>query len=118
MKNKGQISVSGKITITLLLILAGTNALWLVMRGHGGALIALVFYFIVFYRCLRNRHFHAGVIAGILGVGFHVYELFLRGMTDLMGIDRVFFYTNLILPIPLIFASYFATRKEPREHGV
>ena len=113
MKNKEKISPSGIITIALLLSLAGANALWLITSWHGGALIAIVFYSIVAFLCLRNRHFRAGVIAGILGFGIHLFELFVQGTTELIGIDRVFFYANLILPLPLIITSYLASRKEP-----
>ena len=113
MKNKEKISPSGIITIALLLSLAGANALWLITSWHGGALIALVFYSVVAFLCLRSRHFQSGVIAGILGFGIHVFELFVQGTTELIGIDQVFFYANLILPIPLTITSYLASRKEP-----
>jgi len=116
MKNKEKISPSGIITIALLLSLAVANALWLLISGHRGALIALVFYSAVSYLCLRNRHFQAGVIAGIFGFGIHVFELFIQGTTELIGINQVFFYANLILPIPLTITSYLASRKEPLQH--
>jgi len=112
MKKKEKISPSGIITIAILLSLAGANAVWLIIRGHGGALIALVFYSVVSFLCLRRRHFGAGVIAGIFGFGIHLYELFAKGTTELIGIDQVLFYANLILPIPLTFTSYLASRKE------
>ena len=113
MKKKEKISTSGIITIALLLSLVSVNAVWLIIRGHGGALIALVFYSVVSFLCIRSRHFNAGVIAGIFGFGIHIYELFVKGTTELIGIDRVLFYANLILPIPLTFTSYLASRKEP-----
>ena len=112
MKKKDKISPSGIITIALLLSLAGINAVWLIIRGHGGALIALVFYSVVSFLCLRSRHFGAGVIAGIFGFGIHIYELFVKGTAELIGIDQVFFYANFILPIPLTFTSYLASRNE------
>jgi hypothetical protein len=115
MKEKETISPSGIISIAFLLSLVGVNAVWLIIRGHGGALIALVFYSVVSFLCLRSRHFGAGLIAGIFGFGIHIYELFVKGTTELIGIDQVFFYANLILPIPLIFTSYLASRKEPSE---
>jgi hypothetical protein len=113
MKKKEKIPTSGIITIALLLSLVGVSAVWLIIRGHGGALIALVFYSVVSFLCLRSRHFGAGVIAGIFGFGIHIYELFVKGTAELIGIDQVFFYVNLILPIPLTFTSYLASRKEP-----
>jgi hypothetical protein len=116
MKKKEKISPSGIITIAILLSLAGANAVWFIINGHGGALIALVFYLVVSFLCLRNRHFLSGVIAGIFGFGIHIYELFVQGATELTGIDQVLFYANLILPIPLTFTSYLASHKEQRGH--
>ncbi len=113
MKKKGKFSTSGIITVAFLLSLAGVNAVWLIMRGHGGALIALVFYSVVSFLSLRSRHFGAGVIAGIFGFGIHIFELFVKGTAELTGIDQLFFYANLILPIPLTFTSFLASRKEP-----
>lgn len=111
-RKKEKISTSGIITIALLLFLAGANTFWLVISGHGGSLIALVFYLVISFRCLIGRHFYAGIIAGIFGVGIHIYELFVHGIVELTEIDQVFFYANLILPIPLIFTSYLASRKK------
>ena len=110
MKKKENISPSGIITIAILLSLAGVNAVWSIISGHGGVWIALVFYLVVSFLCIRHRHFHAGVIAGIVGFGIHVFELYVLGTNELTGIDQVFFFTNLILPVPLIFTSYLASR--------
>ncbi len=112
---KNQYSRSGVIAIVLLLALVGINAIWLSIRGHGGALIALAFYSAVSYLCLRSRHFGAGIIAGIFGFGIHLFELLAKGTTELIGIDQVFFFANLILPIPLAFTSYLASRMEPAQ---
>jgi hypothetical protein len=112
MKEKETISPSDIITIAFLLSLVGVNAVWLIIRGHGGTLIALLFYSVVSFLCLRSRHFGAGLIAGIFGFGIHIYELFVKGTIELIGIDQVFFYANLILPIPLTFTSYLASREE------
>ena len=111
-RKKEKISPSGISTIAILLFLAGANSFWLVISWHGGVLIALVFYFAIFFSCLIGRHFYAGIIAGIFGVGIHIYELFVHGIVELTEIDQVFFYVNLILPIPLIFTSYLASHKK------
>jgi hypothetical protein len=116
MNRKEKISPSGIITIGFLLSLAAANAVWLIVSWHGGALIALLFYSVISFLCLRRQHFQAGVIAGIIGFGIHVYELFALGTSELAVIDQVFFYENLILPIPLIFTSYLASRKGPDGH--
>lgn len=116
MEKTEKISSSGIVTITLLFSLVGINAVWLIISAPGGALIAIGFYLIVSYVCLRRRHFRAGVIAGIFGFGIHVYELFAQGATKLMGIDQVCFYANIILPIPLTLTSYLASRKGTSKH--
>ena len=109
---KEKISLGGIITIALLLTLVCTNAFWLIISWNGGPLIALVFYLVISFRCLKGRHFYAGIIAGILGVGIHIFELFAYGIVKLTEIDQVFFCANLILPIPLIYTSYLASRKK------
>lgn len=116
MKKKEKISPSGIITIAFLFSLVGINAVWLIISWHGGALIALAFYSVISFLCLRKHHFQAGVIAGIIGFGIHIFELFVLGPSELLGIDQFFFYTNLILPIPLTITSYLASRKESNGH--
>jgi len=115
--DQDKIPTSGIITIALLLSLVGVNAVWLIIRGHGGALIALVFYSVASFLCLRRQHFQAGVIAGIIGFGIHLFELFVKGTSQLIGIDQVFFYANLVLPIPLTITSYLASHKGSDGHA-
>lgn len=111
MKKKENISPSGVITIALLLALAAVNAVWLIVSWHGGAFIALGFYSVISILCLRRQHFQAGVITGIIGFGIHILELFILGTSELTVLDQVFFYANLILPLPLTITSYLASRK-------
>ena len=116
MKKKDKISPSGIISIAFLFSLALGNSVWLILSWHGGALIALVFYSVITFLCFRNHHFQAGVIAGIIGFGIHLFELFALDPSELHEIDQIFFYTNLILPIPLVITSYLASRKESNGH--
>ncbi|MGB2963032.1 MAG: hypothetical protein WBB69_03510 [Anaerolineales bacterium] len=111
MNKKEKLPPSGTITNLLLLTLAGTNIIWLITSRHGGTLIALLLYSAVVFLCLRNQHFRAGVITGIFGFGIHIFELLVQGTSTLIGIEQVFFYLNLFLPIPLTFTSYLASRK-------
>jgi len=111
MKKEKKYSPCGINTIALLLSLAVVNAIWLIVSWHGGALIALAFYSVISFLCLRKQHFQAGVIAGILGFGIHLYEFFVLGTSELTGIVQVFFYANLILPVPLTIISYLASCK-------
>lgn len=117
MKNKGKLSPSGRLAIALLLSLVMGNALWLVLRWHGGASIALVFYTAIWRLCLRRRRFQEGIIAGVIGFGVHLVELILLGTSQLTWLDQAFFAMNLVLPIPLAISSYIAFRKEKDDHG-
>ena len=116
MKKEEKISPSGIITIAFLLSLAIINSVWLIASSHGGPLIALAFYLVISFLCLKRQHFQAGVIAGILGFGIHIYELFVLGTSELIGIDKVYFYVNLILPIPITITSYLASPKGSAGH--
>lgn len=107
---------SATAAILFLLSLTVSNAVWLILNWNGGAFIALVFYLVVSLICLIKRHYQAGVIAGTIGFGIHLYELFGMGTSQLTEIDQVFFYINLILPIPLAITSFLAARKESDRH--
>jgi apolipoprotein N-acyltransferase len=99
------------VAIIILLVLALTNGVWLIVNWQGGALIALALYLFISLLFISKQHFQAGVIAGVMGFGIHLIELFGSGTSQLNGIERVFFYANLILPIPLIITSYLASPK-------
>lgn len=111
MKKEGKFSLSGILAIALLLTLVIANAVWLIVSWHGGALIALLFYLVISFLLLRRRHFQEGIIAGVIGFGIHLIELIVLGTGQLTGMERIFFYANLILPIPLTITSYLASRK-------
>jgi len=106
-------TTSATIVMVFLISLVVVNAVWLIVNWHGGPLIALAFYIVVSFRCLRKQDLKAGVIAGIIGFGIHLFELIGLGTSQLTGINLFFFFTNLILPIPLTITSYLASRKGP-----
>jgi len=83
-----------------------TNAVWVTISKYSGPLIALIFYAIIAFLCWKRRHFHAGIIGGIVGFGIHTYELIFQGLEELSGVILVLFFVNLILPILLIYFSY------------
>ena len=108
--------ISSKIiTIIILFILMLSNAVWTVSSGYAGPFIAMIFYALVAFLCWRKKHFQAGIIAGILGFGIHLYELIFRGIKELEGIYLAIFYINLIFPILLVYFSYKANQNlKPR----
>ena len=101
-------SLIAKITIGILVVLVGANAIWTVISKHPGSLIALIFYALVAFLCWQRSHFEAGVIGGVLGLGIHLYELLFQGIEKLEGIDSGLFFLNLLLPILLICFGYRA----------
>ena len=101
-------SSSEKITIGILLVLVGINAIWAVTVEHTGPLIAVLSYAFLTFFCWRRSHFQAGIIGGIFGLGIHICALILQGMGELDGVDLAFFCANLVLPIPLTYFSYRA----------
>ena len=99
-----------KIVIGILLVLALTNALWLITSAYPGPFIALIFYTLTLYLCWRKNDFRAGCIIGIIGLAIHLFELIVQGVKEFGGVDLVFFSINLIFPIPLIYFSAKAER--------
>lgn len=103
---KGLQSSTEKITIVILITLLSTNAVWAVISEYSGPFIAMIVYAFVTFLCWRKKHFQAGMIAGFLGFGIHLYELIFRGIKELEGIYLLIFYINLIFPILLVYFSY------------
>lgn len=100
-----------KVTLGILIALVITNAIWVATSGHSGPVIALILYALVAFLCWRRDHFQAGIIAGVVGLGIHTYELISWGLTGLRTLDVGLLFINLILPVPLIYFSYKAYRE-------
>ncbi len=98
-----------RIALSILLVLIGVNAAWAVTSQYTGPVIGVVFYGIVGFLCWQKSHFQAGIVGGIVGLVIHVLELVSIG--EINGTELGFFLVNLILPIPLIYFSYQASRK-------
>ena len=94
------IGVSG----TLVLI----NLAWFFISRHTGSFWGFIAYLIILFLCVRQNDFRAGVIAGLLGFGLHLYELVISDIENLVLSDTLFLCTNLCLPILLIYSSYRA----------
>lgn len=100
-----------KVTLSILIALVIANAIWVATSGHSGPVIALIFYALVAFLCWRRGHFQAGIIAGVVGLGIHAYELISWGLAGLRTLDVGLLFINLILPVPLIYFSYRAYRE-------
>ena len=109
---KDPINLNARIASVILIVLVVINALWVVSTRQSGPLIALLFYSVIIFLFWRKRDFRSGAISGVVGFGIHVYELFFPGISGLEGIYLVFFYLNIILPLPLIYFSLMAYRED------
>jgi hypothetical protein len=100
-------------TLAILLILVIMNVVWFAISLRSGASMAMILYAFIFFLCWRMADYRAGVIAGLLGFGIHLYELLLVTPLDFLLLDWICFYLNLLLPIALLifsFQAYRATR--------
>jgi len=104
-----------KITIGILIALVGINIIWAITLEHSGPVIALLFYVFITFLCWRRRHFQAGIIGGVFGLGIHVYELIFQSLERIVGMEMYLFYANIVIPIPLIYFSYKAHRETNRQ---
>ena len=94
------------ILLVVSLVLVGLNAFWTFFGDHSGSLIAFIFYSIIAFLCWRMQDYRAGLIAGVIGFGIHLYELVSPGAVDLPAIDLCLLILNLVLPILLIYSGY------------
>ena len=100
-----------KIVVGISLALTAVNALWVVFSPFSGPLLALIFYAVLTFLCWRKNDFRAGVIIGILGLAIHTFEWVFKGIEGLNVFETVFFFANLLLPVPLIYFSIKAYRQ-------
>jgi hypothetical protein len=99
------------LTLGILIILIGLNAAWYLLSKQSGSFVALIFYSAILFLCWRMLDYRAGITAGVIGFGVHLYELIFLGVSAFQLIDTVIFYLNLVLPIPLAYISYQAYRE-------
>lgn len=109
-------SLSGKLVLGTLAFLVALDFLWGFEREFSGPFVAALFYASVLLLCWRKRHFQAAVVAGLFGLGIHLYELAIRGLQGLEGVERGVFFANVALPVLLV---WFGTRavKEVKQDG-
>ena len=82
--------MSRSISITILLALVITNAVYVTITDYSGPIIALVLYGVVAFVFWSLKHFQAGIIVGILGFSFHLYELISFGLADMKPLNQIF----------------------------
>jgi hypothetical protein len=102
--------VEKRLCLSILLALVVINIVWVVASLHVGPVIGLTVYSVVAYLCWHRNHFQAGIIAGIVGLGVHIYEIAPSSLEGLTAIESGFLMANIVLPILLIYFSYRASR--------
>ena len=88
------------------------NAVWFAISLQSGASMAMILYAFILFFCWRMANYRAGVIAGLLGFGVHLYELLFDPPVDFLLLDWICFYLNLFLPLALVYFSYRAYRSQ------
>jgi len=104
-------SFNHRIVIGILTILVVTNAAWVIICKSYAPLIALIFYLFVIFLLWRKNDIFSGIIVGSIGFAIHLYELIFHGITDLRVLESIFFFINLILPLPLVILCFNIYKK-------
>jgi hypothetical protein len=96
--------------LTLLITMALMNAAWSFLSSWEGASVGSVLYAIVALRWYLQDYI-AGGIAGVLGFGIHLYVLLFHPLADLQVFESVFFFLNLLVPIPIACFGFLLHRE-------
>jgi hypothetical protein len=108
MMQKDKASLIRYVVLGVLGTLVLINIVWFFISKHPGSFWGFFTYLFILFLCIRQNDFRAGVVVGILGFGLHIYELAVTDIESLPLFDSLFFCSNLILPILLIYSSYRA----------
>jgi len=98
------------IVAGLLSALVVINAVWAAISQYRGPLFALAVYVLAVYLSRQKGDYRAAFAIGTAGFVFHALELYFHGTAALRPAETVFFYMNLLLPVPLIYSSYKCVR--------
>jgi len=106
-----KLSSNHKMAIGILTILVITNACWIIIGQSYGPFIALMFYAFAIFLFWQKNDIFSGIIIGTVGLAVHIYELIFQGIADLAGLETIFFFINLVFPIPLVYFCYKVYKK-------
>lgn len=100
-----------QIIIGLLLALALLNVAWLVLSSTGDPSTFALLYALAAWIVGRKNYFFAAMAMAIVGLLLHAYEWAIgRILLDTL-IDQLFFFANLLLPLPLLILSVRTARR-------
>ena len=104
-------SLHEKIIPVILVLLAINNLIFFIVSSYSGPIIGFVIGIGIAIHWWIKRYSPVIIGTAIVWIVFHIYEYITLGP----GSNPVFFYLNLLLPIPLLFYSseaYITTKKE------
>ncbi len=100
-----------RIVFGILTILVVTNAAWVIIFKSSAPVIALIFYLFVIFLFWWQNDIFSGIIVGSIGSAIHLYELIFHGIAGLIVLESIFFFINLILPLPLVILCFNIYKK-------
>jgi hypothetical protein len=93
-----------------LAALALVDVLWALGSGRASPLIGGIAFAVVALLVGIRSEFRAGLIAGIVGVAIHVFELVFHGLRGLGVLEASLFAANLCLSVVVAVCSWSALR--------
>ncbi|MFC1484148.1 hypothetical protein ACFL6Q_03770 [Candidatus Neomarinimicrobiota bacterium] len=100
-----------QIIVGLLLALAVINVAWLVLSSTGDPSTFALLYALAAWVVGQKHYFFAAMAMAVVGLLLHSYEWAAHRITLDTIVDQLFFFANLLLPLPLLFFSIRAARR-------
>jgi hypothetical protein len=101
-----------QIVVGLLLVLALINVAWLVLSSTGDPSTFALLYALAAWVAGQKNYFFAAMAMAVVGLLLHPYEWAAHRITLDTAVDQLFFFANLLLPLPLLFFSIKAAREK------
>lgn len=100
-----------QIVVGLLLTLAVLNVAWLVLSFTGDSSTFALLYTLAAWVVGKKNYFFAAMAMALVGILLHSYEWAINRITLDNAVDQLFFFANLLLPLPLLFCSVRVARR-------
>ena len=102
-----------KIVLLVLLLLALSNLMFLIFSPYSGPLVGFIVATAVAIHWWRKRDALLIIIIAIIWILFHIYELFMMGVSS----RPVLFWLNVLLPVLLLYLGIREKRQESIRSG-
>jgi hypothetical protein len=94
-------NVHDKIILVFLVLLVLINGIFAIASSYSGPVLGAVFAVFTSIHWWKERNSTFIIIIAIIWIVFHIYEWIASGP----GLYPIFFYSNLMLPLLLIYFS-------------